>query len=183
MSKFDNPLNNIKVASPCSADWNEMYGNDRRRFCGDCKLNVYNLSGMTRLEAETLMTKAEGRLCVRFYRRADGTVITRDCPVGWARAKGRLRAFAGALGVLFVTLFSGVLFVSLFSRKPISIGLPNFRVIDPTPRYTMGAIAFKPEPDDETLAPTKHEMGKMAAPRRVPGKTLREVTIDPVPVD
>ena len=66
-----------------------MYGDDRKRFCGDCKLNVYNLSGMSREEAEALIMNAEGRLCVRFYKRRDGSVITGDCPVGWARVKQR----------------------------------------------------------------------------------------------
>ena len=75
---FDSPLNNVKIASPCSADWNEMYGDNRKRFCGDCKLNVYNLSGMTKTEAESLIINSEGRLCVRFYERADGSVITND---------------------------------------------------------------------------------------------------------
>ncbi|MBK9765573.1 MAG: hypothetical protein IPP63_00360 [Chloracidobacterium sp.] len=75
MSKFDSPLNDIKIASPCSADWNGMYGDERKRFCGECKLNVYNLSGMTKNEAERLVTNAEGRLCVRFYQRADGSVF------------------------------------------------------------------------------------------------------------
>lgn len=44
MKNFNNPLDNIHIASPCSADWSEMYGDNRKRFCGDCKLNVYNLS-------------------------------------------------------------------------------------------------------------------------------------------
>jgi len=78
MPKFDSPLNNIQIASPCPADWNEMYGDGRKRFCGDCKLNVYNLSGMTRDEAEALVMNAEGRLWVRFYNRADGSVIPED---------------------------------------------------------------------------------------------------------
>ena len=59
-----------------------MYGDDRRRFCSQCKLNVYNLSGMTRDEAEQLVMNSEGRLCVRFFRRKDGTVLTQDCPAG-----------------------------------------------------------------------------------------------------
>ncbi len=42
MNKFTNPLSNIKIASPCSQDWNEMIGTERKRFCGECKLNVYN---------------------------------------------------------------------------------------------------------------------------------------------
>jgi hypothetical protein len=36
-------------------------------------------------EAERLVVEKEGRLCVRFHRRADGTVLTRDCPVGLRR--------------------------------------------------------------------------------------------------
>src|SRR6188472_3153808 len=112
MSRFNSPLNNIRIASPCSADWEQMYGDDRKRFCGDCKLNVYNLSGMTRDEAETLITNAEGRLCVRFYKRSDGSVITRDCPVGWARVRHRTRVIATAAASLVVALFTGVLFVT-----------------------------------------------------------------------
>ena len=55
MNKFTNPLSNIKIASPCSQDWNEMIGTERKRFCGECKLNVYNLSGMSEQEAENLL--------------------------------------------------------------------------------------------------------------------------------
>jgi hypothetical protein len=54
MSRLDSPLNNIKIASPCSADWEGMFGSQRKRYCGDCKLNVYNISGMTRT-AESLL--------------------------------------------------------------------------------------------------------------------------------
>ena len=116
MSKFQSPLNNISIASPCSADWDQMYGDDRKRFCGDCKLNVYNLSGMTTAEAESLIMQAEGRLCVRFYKRRDGSVITQDCPVGWSRVKQRARIYATAAFSLVMALLSGVFFVSLFSK-------------------------------------------------------------------
>ena len=75
-------LDNVRIASPCKADWSAMKGNDRVRFCAQCKLNVYNLSGMDREKAEELVRGAEGRLCVRFWKRADGTMITRDCPKG-----------------------------------------------------------------------------------------------------
>src|SRR5687767_12416440 len=90
MPKFDSPLDNIKIASPCSADWSEMYGDERKRFCGDCKLNVFNLSGMTKYDAENLLMNSEGRICVRYFQRADGTILTADCPVGWAKVKQRL---------------------------------------------------------------------------------------------
>ena len=159
MPKFDSPLNNVHIASPCAADWNEMYGDERKRFCGDCKLNVYNLSGMTKTEAEALIMNAEGRLCVRFYRRADGSVITNDCPVGWARLKHRTRIFATAVASLLVALFTGLLFVSLFSKKSATIGdlkIP-FATPQPTPERLMGAIAMPPPNSKST-------MGEMALP-------------------
>src|SRR5688500_9147389 len=65
-------LDNIRIASPCSADWSKMTGDERTRHCGDCKKNVYNLSEMTRDEAETLILAKEGRLCVRYFQRKDG---------------------------------------------------------------------------------------------------------------
>ena len=149
MSKFDSPLNNIKIASPCPANWDEMYGDGRKRFCGDCKLNVYNLSGMTLDEAETLVTNAEGRMCVRYYQRADGTVITADCPVGWAKLKQRTKVYATAAFSLLMALFSGVLIVSIFSRQKPLIGELRIPFATPTPtpppEHTMGIMA-RPSP-------------------------------------
>lgn len=76
------PLDAVRVAAPCHADWDRMTGDDRARFCGSCEKHVYNLSGMTRAEAEELIRSHEGKLCVRFSRRADGTIISDNCPVG-----------------------------------------------------------------------------------------------------
>jgi len=83
-------LGEIKVAAPCEAEWKWMHGNDRVRFCGQCNLNVFNLSAMTVEEAEDLVRRADGRLCVRFYRRADGTILTRNCPVGLQAIREKL---------------------------------------------------------------------------------------------
>ena len=96
-------LDQLRIASPCTADWNRMEGDDRVRFCGDCKLHVFNLSAMTRSEAEALLQARTGRTCVRFYRRADGTVLTSDCPVG-ARKKRVRRAVLAVAGVGAVTV-------------------------------------------------------------------------------
>jgi hypothetical protein len=86
------PLEDVRVANPCKASWDAMYGDDRVRFCASCKLNVYNLSGMTRPEVTQLFQLVEGRLCVRFYRRTDGTLLTQDCPVGMKWTGGVARA-------------------------------------------------------------------------------------------
>lgn len=93
-------LDRLEIATPCSADWAAMKGDDRVRFCGLCRLNVYNLSGMPRAEAEALVQKAEGRVCVRFWKREDGTVLTQDCPLG-VRVARRVRR---AVGVVTATV-------------------------------------------------------------------------------
>lgn len=98
-----NVLDNIQIATPCSASWDEMAGDDRVRYCSHCELNVYNLSDMRRDEAERLLLETEGRLCVRLFRRKDGTVLTRDCPLGLAAVRYRvaswLAAAAAAIGI------------------------------------------------------------------------------------
>ncbi len=98
-TRFD--IERLLVASPCSVAWEAMAGDERVRHCDSCRLNVYNTAEMTRAEVEAMVLGREGRLCVRMYRRADGTVLTKDCPVGlraYARRVGRLAtAAAGAV--------------------------------------------------------------------------------------
>ena len=86
-----------------------MKGDDRVRFCASCKLSVYNLSRMSRAEAEQLVETQEGRLCVRFYRRQDGTVLTRDCPVGMLAIRKKLRR-AGVIFAAALAVLSGICF-------------------------------------------------------------------------
>ena len=107
-------LNKIKIASPCSADWDEMLGDKRKRFCSLCQLNVYNISEMTEQEAKNFLFEAEGRVCVRLYKRADGTVITQDCPVGWAMIKCNVSRVATAVFSLVAGIWTGVYAVSQF---------------------------------------------------------------------
>lgn len=81
------PLESIHIAKPCRADWDKMRGDDRARHCALCQKNVYNLSAMTRAEAQRLILEKEGNLCVQLHKRRDGTVITSDCPVGIAQKR------------------------------------------------------------------------------------------------
>ena len=56
-----------------------------------------------------MVQATQGRLCVRFYRRADGTVLTQDCPVGLRRAIGLTWARTAALvGILWTGLLGCV---------------------------------------------------------------------------
>ena len=143
MAKYDSPLNNLKIASPCSADWDAMTGDERKRFCSDCKLHVYNLSGMTKYDAENLLRLSEGRLCVRYYQRPDGTILTRDCPIGWARVKQQVSVFAAAAATLIIGLFSGLLMIATFGKTSILVKKIPIPFVNPTPEpVLMGAIAM-----------------------------------------
>jgi hypothetical protein len=97
-------LDNLYVASPCPQSWEEMAGDERVRFCWRCEKNVYNLSELTRAEAERLVFEREGAMCVRFYRRADGTILTSDCPPGRRRARRLRSLLAGAVATLLAVL-------------------------------------------------------------------------------
>jgi len=100
-------LDRIGVASPCSADWDAMNGDERKRFCADCKLHVYNLSAMTREESVELITQSEGRLCIRLFRRADGTILTKDCPVGLRAVRLRAARAAGRVAAAIAFMITG----------------------------------------------------------------------------
>lgn len=98
-------LNQIQIAKPCSASWEAMDGDDRRRMCAKCGLRVYNISSMTNQEANTWLETelATGqRVCGRLFRRQDGTILTRDCPVGIRAVRLRVvRSLAAAAAFIF----------------------------------------------------------------------------------
>src|SRR4051812_28790834 len=61
-------LDVIEVESPCSASWDQMTGDEVRRFCPHCNKFVHNLSAIPAGEAEQLVCSSAGDLCVRFTR-------------------------------------------------------------------------------------------------------------------
>lgn len=85
-----------------------MAGDERVRHCAECNLSVYNLSAMATREVQELVAASQRdqrRLCARFYRRADGTMITQDCPRG-------LRAAARHVGRVAAAVLSALMSVS-----------------------------------------------------------------------
>jgi hypothetical protein len=106
MYKLNFDVDNLRVASPCSVGWETMSGDERVRRCHSCELNIYNISEMTKPEVEDLITKREERVCIRLYKRADGTVLTKDCPVGFRAYQKRVARFAGAALTTILGLFS-----------------------------------------------------------------------------
>lgn len=159
------PLESIQIAKPCRADWAAMTGDERARFCGSCHKNVYDLSSMTRAEAEALILEKEGRLCVRLYRREDGTVITSDCPVGITPAQKPLR-WVGAAFAAILSAFAGWTgrpaqarpTVCSHTAAPAVMGKIAVTMGEPLP-------APIPTPHPQTVAPVKATVK--------PGKAVR----------
>jgi len=109
-------LDHVRVASPCNARWEDMAGDERARFCQHCHKHVFNLSELTRAEAEALIREKEGKLCGRFHRRRDGRMLTADCTVGRKLRQRRLLKRAAAFCAA-ITVFGAVLFASGSQRR------------------------------------------------------------------
>src|SRR6266404_836627 len=149
MSRFDSPLDNVRVAAPCSADWEQMIGNERARFCAQCNLNVYNLSSMTKSEAESFIARNEGSVCVRFYRRRDGSIIADNCPVGLRAIRRRMSYIARAVASAVLSFFTGLGVYKVLSSPPVLRGVVSqgqLRVLPLTPPPVSSEVTEDPQP-------------------------------------
>ncbi len=109
MAMVNSRLDDLRIATPCPISWEQMTGDDRVRFCDHCQLNVYNIAELTRTEAESLIASTEGRLCGRLYRRADGSVLTKDCPVGLRALRKRVSQRVAAMFAAMLSFSATVL--------------------------------------------------------------------------
>jgi hypothetical protein len=66
MSRKD--LIQLRIAAPCSVDWDSMIGNDRVRFCEHCRLSVHHVDSLNRKQLRRLIARSHGRLCVNYTR-------------------------------------------------------------------------------------------------------------------
>jgi len=162
MPKLTSPLDHLRIAAPCPADWDQMFSfeDERVRFCSQCNLNVYNLSGMSRREAEALITKTEGRLCVRFYRRADGSILTQNCPVGLKAIKRRVAWVAQVVLGMVLSFVSGFgLYILHLGRKsyPMLDLMNNHSTFEP--KFEMVGVLV--EPISEIHPQARPRLGKV----------------------
>ena len=144
-----------------------MHGDARVRFCDECKLHVYNLSSLTRAQAENLVATHEGRLCVRYYQRADGTIITQDCGGGLRRAMQRTRRMVTAAAT---AILCGVL-------SPFGFG-SNIS------KWFKFEEIQQPAPQQREMQGKMAVMGDVAAPRpprEVRGEAVTMGVVAPLP--
>lgn len=117
-------LASLKIAAPCNADWDTMVGTERERFCSSCALNVYNISSMGSLEAERFLAERAGsKVCVQFFRRKDGTILSDNCPKGLRAMRDRSKQFlkiASSFIAIVVSNFAAALASEPAKAKPIN---------------------------------------------------------------
>jgi len=117
-------LASLKIAAPCNADWDTMVGTERERFCSTCALNVYNISSMGSLEAERFLAERAGsKVCVQFFRRKDGTILSDNCPKGLRAMRDRSKQFlkiASSFIAIVVSNFAAALATEPTKAKPIN---------------------------------------------------------------
>lgn len=166
-------LDSVRVASPCQAKWDEMIGDERKRFCLSCDKHVYNISALPREEAEQFLAdQAGGEVCIRYYQRADGTIMTSDCSVG-VKKKQRKKAaiaIAGAGAVAFGAM------AAMFQQRERHVA---GGVFIPPPEPTPVLVS----PPVGTTSPIHHD--PIDHGRWVGGAAVRvdPPKVDPKPVD
>ncbi len=93
-------LDRVHIPRPCSADWSSMEGDERSRYCGECRLHVHDLAAHTREEAELLLARRHRgeRVCVRVELDGEGRPRTLDDRPPARPGRSREAALALALG-------------------------------------------------------------------------------------
>jgi hypothetical protein len=187
---MSNWLDGIDVASPCHESWDEMSGDQRERHCDKCEQTVFDLTGMARVEAEDLVRRTQGgeKVCVRFRRRADGTVLTADCPTQVRKTRGawtQARSVAAGLFALAGGLAAGctndvipgaTMGAPIAPRTTNTVNPPT--TVDPTDGEApccdgTGACCATMQMGEMT------EMGDLVAPPLVPAGGTATPTKDP----
>jgi hypothetical protein len=91
---------------------------------------------MSKKDAEALITSAEGRLCVRYYHRLDGTILTDNCPVGLRALKRRVSGISRAVASSALSFFAGVAVLAGLQQAQVALDATTevgIDLIDPVP--------------------------------------------------
>ncbi len=93
-------MQTLQVHVPCPKKWDDLDGNERRRFCEQCGKHVHNLSLASSQETAQLTRQVESgaRVCVAYFADSTGN-IQRQRGGGWAyRLRLVLSVLAPSLG-------------------------------------------------------------------------------------
>lgn len=176
-------LDSLRIASPCHEKWDDMIGDERTRFCGKCQKDVHNVSALSRAEAEAFLANVGGSVCVRMYKRTDGTVLTADCPVGVRKKRIKRLVLATVGGVAAAAgLLAYWRHEEVEDRRTVTMGAMEGTldgpVVPPPPQETMGKPTLSPTFATPPGDPPHVKMGAVAPPR--PPTSITRPIRDPV---
>jgi hypothetical protein len=152
MSKIDK----LGINSPCTADWNKMKGNDRIRYCEECKRYVHDFSRLPRRQVQDLIAASPGRICARLTYNEDDSVIFLDSRTLSRSESQKASPLATAIVTAMITISTG-------------IALPVFASPPVTSSIVQGELR-KDSKDKKTEGQTASIAG-----------TVQELTGDPIP--
>jgi hypothetical protein len=94
-------LDELVIGFECRTSWDEMKGDGPRRFCAECRREVFDLERMTPDEIYGHLQASRGKLCARLTRRDGRLVMAREMePLESARPWAPRRASAIAAGLV-----------------------------------------------------------------------------------
>ncbi len=144
-----------------------MAGDDAVRHCGSCKSNVYNLSAMNDAEVETLLARGED-VCIRYYYRPDGTIVTTKCADRSQRAPSAVTA--GVVSTLAVASTLGGITAVLGDPAPQTAMVEGERVL-----VAMGGFRLAPSkpltPEQRRLRDERRAMQRQLLDAKPVGAT------------
>ena len=107
MANRSEKLDGLVVGSECSTSWEEMKADGPRRFCAECRREVFDLQRMTPEEIHGHLQASRGKLCGRLTRRDGRLVTAREAePLESSRPWAPRRAAAIAAGLVAACLSS-----------------------------------------------------------------------------
>ena len=146
----DRPV--IQIRTPCPKRWDELVGDERRRFCSECSLHVLNAAQLTRDEAEVLVRDATQRVCMRVEYDQAGAPLFRE------PALRRLARWALASGAALLAACQG------------SVSAPAHDPAPAEPPSKMGKVCAPVEMGDVAVPPPERleKLGEAVAPTTAP---------------
>jgi hypothetical protein len=101
MTNRSEKLNGLVIGSECNTSWEGMTADGPRRFCAECRREVFDLERMTPEEIYGHLQASRGKLCGRLTRRDGRLAMAREMePLGSSPPWAPRRASAIAAGLV-----------------------------------------------------------------------------------
>ncbi len=139
----------LPIPEPCHADWEAMEPRERARFCRECGIEVTDVTAHTEAEARAFAARPrEGRVCVSYVVRRDGSIRLADTPDVPARSLIRRSRTLLAAASLALTACSPVAEAAdVLHGVAARFDLPPLRRREPEVRLA-GAMPVPQTPPD-----------------------------------